>query len=99
MERLEQIKQAAFYDSVWTFGNVRKSFIHGALWSDHHPKSPWIKVEQRLPPVGETVFVKRIVDGRKVYNRAWYGEDDMWRIEDKIFKDHANVIEWMPIPD
>lgn len=57
-ERAERIKQAAHYDSVWSFGNVHTAFFHGAQWADAHPLSPWIKCSQRLPPFGTVALVR-----------------------------------------
>lgn len=57
-DRIERIKEAAYYDSVWVYGNLRKAFVHGAEWADHHPLSQWISCGKRLPPFDIVVLVR-----------------------------------------
>ena len=36
-------------NSISAILSNKNSFIEGAKWSDEHPKSPWISVEDDLP--------------------------------------------------
>lgn len=82
-------------------------FIEGALWADEHPKSPWIRAKDQLPPVdekdiseqSEPVLVK--ISGHcepeiLVYNKYYH----VWDTSDG--DDYScNISDddlWMPIP-
>ena len=43
-----------------------ESFIEGAKWADEHPKSPWISVNEKLPPIEkDNLSIKVIVVSTK----------------------------------
>lgn len=74
-------------------------------WEDKEPKvitieeSPWIKVEDRLPPVDETVLC--ICKYRTVSNSYFHlvnsiDKDNNWTMKCFAFYD---IIAWMPIPE
>ena len=43
-----------------------ESFIEGAQWADTHPKSPWISVNEKLPPIEKNnLSIKVIVVSTK----------------------------------
>ena len=55
MTREKEIDNAknAFYKRILEDGyyyDPRDCFEEGADWADAHPKSPWISVNERLPP-------------------------------------------------
>ena len=53
MTREEEINIAALRyieeNSISTISSNKDSFIEGAKWSDKHPISPWISVDEDLP--------------------------------------------------
>ena len=50
MTREEEIKKVAYKQEELV--NIdTESFIEGAKWADTNPKSPWISVNEKLPPV------------------------------------------------
>jgi hypothetical protein len=88
----------------------REAFELGVEWADNNPKSPWISVEEKLPPqkgkdhpYSELVFVRyieRLIDQEYVR----YSFDELLCIG-KIKKwcrhqnNNEHVTHWMPIPE
>ena len=115
MTREEQIvKRAEEITSRFSYRNgystSKDAFIEGARWADANQPSPWISVEDRLPPrkdkdhpYSERVFVRyieRLVDQEYVR----YSFDDLICVG-KIKKwcrhetNNEHVTHWMPIPE
>ena len=45
------IEDNSMEDGYVVISDHKDSFIEGAEWSDANPKSPWISVNEKLPPV------------------------------------------------
>ena len=45
------IEENSMEDGYVVISDPKDSFIEGAEWSDANPKSPWISVNEKLPPV------------------------------------------------
>ena len=52
MTREEEIKKASgeLFNSAPCCKTYKMGFEAGAMWADANPKSPWISVNERLPP-------------------------------------------------
>ena len=73
-------------------------FIEGAEWADNHPKSPWISVNEKLPPIEkDNLSIKVIVvsnKGKIHFSRYDYDmEGWISSVLDIVFT------HWMPIPE
>ena len=40
-----------YHNEKYTEYDIKQAFEKGAEWSDANPKSPWISVNEKLPPV------------------------------------------------
>ena len=111
MERKEEYQKAAYEyinsDAVrpenmqMAYGD----FINGAKWADAHPQSPWISVEQRLPPIKIRVL---FLDKN---GKVWLGRNTI-AMQAELETDENNnllppptvppakpvITHWMPIP-
>lgn len=101
MTRKQQIEQA------WLHGDAENltSFRMGAEWADAHPISPWISVEQRLPPIKIRVL---FLDKN---GKVWLGRNTI-AMQAELETDENNnllppptvppakpvITHWMPIP-
>ena len=45
------IEENSMEDGYVVISDHKDSFIEGAEWADANPKSPWISVNEKLPPV------------------------------------------------
>ena len=75
-----------------------ESFIEGAQWADSNPKSPWISVNEKLPPVEKNNFSIKVIvvstKGKIDFSRYDYDmEGWISPILDMVFT------HWMPIPE
>ena len=48
---LKYIEENSMEDGYVVISDHKDSFIEGAEWADANPKSPWISVNEKLPPV------------------------------------------------
>lgn len=80
-----------------------ESFIKGTEWADNHPKSPWIKITEKIPPHQEPIIIvmknKNKEDGIWLYDLCMffggdYTDNNNW--EEKV--NWEIPIYWMPIP-
>ena len=92
-------------NSISAISSNKDSFIEGAKWSDEHPKSPWISVEDDLPCNHdelinteydkETVYV--VVIGKDVIADTdcmeYNGKEWVWQKNSFFEPTH-----WFPIP-
>lgn len=78
MTRKEEIKCASkdyinylldkqeYHNENYTEYDIRQAFEKGAKWADNHSKSPWISVNEKLPPVEkDNLSIKVIVVSTK----------------------------------
>ena len=81
MKREEEINNAKkiFYKRILEEGSYydpRDCFEEGAEWADNHPKSPWISVNEKLPPVEkDNLSIKVLVvstKGKRDFSRYDY---------------------------
>lgn len=99
MTHAEQITQAAQQCAAEYAGDntVVLAFVKGVEWADRHQPSPWISVEDRLPPKSVGYFSQWVLCRYKRGSRIYYHvgmydyEFDEWSI--------SNVTHWMPIPE
>lgn len=101
MTREEEIKIAASkymennsIDGYVQVSDHKDSFIEGAEWSDRNPKSPWIAVEDKLPEIGQAVFIR---NSKSNYGVSWIDYDLDWQGE--VAYSSLIVTHWMPIPN
>lgn len=60
------IEENSMEDGYVVISDPKDSFIEGAEWSDANPKSPWISVNEKLPPVEkDNLSIKVIVVSTK----------------------------------
>lgn len=85
--------------------SYKDGFIDGCVWSDNHPKSPWISVKDDLPcnheelishkDATETILVLANIGGiigiTKMVKNSHTSE---W-----IWATRVTVYHWMPIPN
>lgn len=76
-------------DAYYKNGDIVMSFVEG--W-DEALKSQWIKVEERMPKVGEYVLVMFEYEGSIQIHLTMYLGETNW-----LFAD-VKIIAWMPIP-
>lgn len=107
MNREEKIFATAKMYSLKNYGDdddrafAIKDFQAGAQWADDNPKSPWIRVEDRLPKTddfGVSEDVLMLKDGIVTLGNYFDGEDRWmkwitWEAGFAITPTH-----WMPIP-
>lgn len=105
MTREEQINEAVntymnglFEDGIEipieNFKNIEEGFIAGAAWADNYPKSPWIAVEDKLPEIGQAVFIRT---SKSTYGVSWIDYDLDW--QGGVAYSILIVTHWMPIPN
>lgn len=60
------IEDNSMPDGEVAISDHKDSFIEGAEWADNHPKSPWISVNEKLPPEEEDgLSIKVLVASNK----------------------------------
>ena len=85
-------------NSISAISSNKDSFIEGAKWSDEHPKSPWISVEDDLPCNHD-----KLINGNVTYPvfvrdiNNIYGVTIMMKFIKWDFMS-CNITHWMPIP-
>ena len=100
MTREEQIFEVAERHSEYEYDETTYSngFIDGAKWADSHPKSPWISVNEKLPPIEKNnLSIKVIVvstKGKIHFSRYdYYMEGWISSVLDIVFT------HWMFLPE
>ena len=105
MTREEEINIAALRyieeNSISAISSNKDSFIEGAKWSDKHPISPWISIEDDLPcnhkellnpdNKRDTSCVVAIIHGHIVLSR-------MYKLHGKWYWENNEPTHWFPIP-
>lgn len=76
------------------YNSEMASFEAGAEWADEHPKSPWIAVEDKLPEIGQAVFIRT---SKSNYGVSWIDYDLDW--QGGVAYSSLIVTHWMPIPE
>lgn len=74
--------------------NRNRPFEAGAQWADEHTKSPWIAVEDKLPEIGQAVFIRT---SKSTYGVSWIDYDLDW--QGGVGYSPLIVTHWMPIPN
>ena len=103
MTRGEKINNAKniFYKRILEEGSYydqRDCFEEGAEWADNHPKSLWISVNEKLPPIEkDNLSIKVIVVSTK-------GKIDFSRYDYDMGGWISPVLDiefthWMPLPN
>ena len=116
MTREEEIKCASkdyinylldkqeYHNENYTEYDIQQAFEKGAKWADNNPKSPWIKITEKIPPHQEPIIIamknKNKEDGIWLYDLCKffggdYTDNNNW--EDKV--NWEIPIYWMPIPN
>ena len=71
-------------------------FEDGVKWADSHPKSPWISVNEKLPPVEKydmSIMVLAVnTEGKINFSKYDYDAEEWITPESDIFT------HWMPLP-
>ena len=105
MTRKEEINIAALRyieeNSISAISSNKDSFIEGAKWSDKHPKSPWISVEDDLPCNYEELMHSFFTDKTTDVLVAIHGDFRLSRMIkwcDKWIWESYIPTYWMPIP-
>lgn len=104
MTREEEIRQAALERGCIERTAEYYGFIEGARYSDQHPKSPWISVNERLPKRSKSkynydnmYFVAR--EGCSMAFVAILHKNGKWYIPDHM--QYTEIVApdyWMPMP-
>ena len=97
MTREEQISKEAYIQEELVYIDA-ESFIEGAKWADSNPKSLWISVNEKLPPIEkDNLSIKVIVVSTK-------GKIDFSRYDYDMKGWISPVLDiefthWMPLPN
>ena len=109
MTREEEIKYASkdyvnylldkqeYHNENYTEYDIQQAFEKGAQWADNNPKSPWISVNEKLPPIEKNnLSIKVIVVSTK-------GKIDFSRYDYDMKGWISPVLDiifthWFPIP-
>ena len=97
MTREEQISKEAYIQEELVYIDA-ESFIEGAKWADSNPKSLWISVNKKLPPIEkDNLSIKVLVVSTK-------GKIDFSRYDYDIEEWISPVLDiefthWMPLPN
>lgn len=67
---------------------------YGLEIADEHPKSPWIAVKDKLPEIGQAVFIRT---SKSTYGVSWIDYDLDW--QGGVSYSPLIVTHWMPIPN
>ena len=110
MTREEEIKYASkdyvnyllnkqeYHNENYTEYDIQQAFEKGVQWADANPKSPWISVNEKLPPVEkDNLSIKVIVVSTK-------GKIDFSRYDYDMKGWISPVLDiifthWFPIPE
>lgn len=66
---------------------------YGLEVADANPKSPWIAAEDKLPKIGQAVFIRT---SKSTYGVSWIDYDLDW--QGGVAYSPLIVTHWMPIP-
>ena len=91
------IGENSMEDGYVVISDHKDSFIEGAEWADANPKSPWISVNEKLPPVEkhDMSIMVLVVNTEGEINFSKYAYDT------KEWLSPVSDIEfthWMPLP-
>ena len=98
MSRSEEIKKASYELSGSCGETFRMGFEVGAMWADNNSKSPWISVNEILPPEEKDgLSIKVLVVSTK-------GKIDFSRYDYDVGGWISPVLDiafthWMPVPE
>ena len=110
MTREEEIKYASkdyinylldkqeYHNENYTEYDIQQAFEKGAQWADNNPKSPWISVNEKLPPIEKNnLSIKVLVASTK-------GKIDFSRYDYDMGGWISPVLDiefthWMPLPN
>lgn len=103
MTREKEIDNAknAFYKRILEDGyyyDPRDCFEEGADWADANPKSPWISVNEKLPPEekdGLSIKVLVVSTKNEIYFRRYEHNMKRWLCPIP----GAEFTHWMPLPE
>lgn len=70
------VEERSFFDDEWEESLSRTGFVAGAEWADENRESPWIAVEDKLPEIGQAVFIKT---SQGTYGVSWIDHDLDWQ--------------------
>ena len=91
------IEENSMEDGYVVISDHKDSFIEGAEWADANPKSPWISVNEKLPPVEKhdvSIMVLIMKTERKInFSRYDYDMGEWISPVPDIEFTH-----WMPLP-
>lgn len=91
------IEENSMEDGYVVISDHKDSFIEGAKWADANPKSPWISVNEKLPPIEkDNLSIKVIVvstKGKIDFSRYDYDMGGWLSPVSDIEFTH-----WMPLP-
>ena len=80
-------------------GKLKKLYeeaLHKYYEAECKLRNPWISVEDRLPGIGERVFVRYGDVIHSLYSSAYMLEKDLWSIEGY---GNGSITHWMAIPE
>ena len=108
MTRKEEIKCASkdyinylldkqeYHNENYTEYDIQQAFEKGAKWADTNPKSPWISVNEKLPPVEKydmSIMVLALnTEGKINFSKYDYDVEEWITPESDIFT------HWMFLP-
>lgn len=88
---LDELFNSSYYTKTYKMG-----FEVGAAWADRNPKSPWISVNEKLPPIEkDNLSIKVIVvstKGKIDFSKYDYDAEEWITPESDIFT------HWMFLP-
>lgn len=91
------IEENSMEDGYVVISDHKDSFIEGAEWADANPKSPWISVNEKLPPIEkDNLSIKVLVVSTK-------GKIDFSRYDYAMKGWISPVLDivfthWLPLP-
>ena len=93
------IKENSMEDGYVVISDHKDSFIEGAEWADANPKSPWISVNEKLPPVEKhdvSIMVLAVNTEGKMYLSKYDYDLGEWWISTKS---DMPFTHWMFLPE
>ena len=109
MTREEEIKYASkdyvnylldkqeYHNENYTEDDIRQAFEKGIKWADNNLKSPWISVNEKLPPVEKydmSIMVLAVnTEGKINFSKYDYYREEWITPESEIFT------HWMFLPE
>ena len=99
MTREEEIEKALdeLFNSSYYAKTYKMGFEIGAAWADRNPKSPWISVNEKLPPVekyNSSIMVLVVNTKGKMYVSKYDYDLEEWM----SLKSDMPFTHWMFLP-